>query len=430
MSAKHPAKLTPRLRFPEFRGKDKWHTKPLRKCCERITKKVGDAQLTPVSISAGVGFVAQDQKFGRDISGAQYSKYTYLRRGEFAYNRGNSKRFPQGCVYQLHEFDEAAASNAFFCFRLNKEHEPDYFLSLFESNVHGRQLLRAITSGVRSNGLLNINTSTFYDIKIPLPTNPAEQRKIAACLGSLDDWIAAEVRALAALRRHKTGLVQQLFPRPGETRPRLRFPEFRDAGEWEERKIGDLEPFITSGSRGWAKYYADAGSLFVRITNLKRKSIYLDLESRKHVALPPVTSEGERTELRHGDILISVTADIGIVGYVDNRVPLPAYINQHIALVRFPSSIASPEFVARYLASDVSQAAFRSATDSGTKAGMGLAGVSRLPLMLPEPAERHRITDCLASLDARLSAQAVKLAALRNHKRGLMQQLFPSPEGN
>ena len=77
-------------------------------------------------------------------------------------------------------------------------------------------------------------------IEVAFP-DPAEQRKIAGCLGSLDDWIAAESRRLAALRRHKTGLMQQLFPRPGQTRPRLRFPEFQNAGEWEPTaKFGEI----------------------------------------------------------------------------------------------------------------------------------------------------------------------------------------------
>jgi type I restriction enzyme S subunit len=232
--------LVPRLRFPEFRDSRPWTAATLDECCERLTEKVGDAQLTPVSITAGTGFVPQAEKFGRDISGAQYSNYIRIERGDFAYNRGNSKRFPHGCVYQLTEFDEAAASNAFYCFRLHKEYEPAFFEGLFESNCHGRQLLKYITSSARSDGLLNIRADTFFSIKIPMPPTPDEQRKIADCLGSLDDLIAAEGRKLAALRDHKKGLMQQLFPREGETRPRLRFPEFRDAGEWEPARLSAI----------------------------------------------------------------------------------------------------------------------------------------------------------------------------------------------
>ncbi|MCB1175353.1 MAG: restriction endonuclease subunit S, partial [Leptospiraceae bacterium] len=220
--------LVPRLRFPEFRDAGDWEERVLDVYCERLHEKVGDAHLTPVSISAGLGFVAQAEKFGRDISGAQYSNYIHIRRGDFAYNRGNSKRFPQGCVYQLTEFDDAAASNAFYCFRLHTEYAPAFFEGLFESNWHGRQLIKDITSSARSTGLLNIRADTFFDVKIPMPPNLLEQQKIADCLSSLDELITAEERKLAALRDHKKGLMQRLFPREGETRPRLRFPEFRD----------------------------------------------------------------------------------------------------------------------------------------------------------------------------------------------------------
>ena len=86
--------------------------------------------------------------------------------------------------------------------------------------------------------------------------------------------------------------------------------------EWDVVEIGDLNPFVTSGSRGWATFYSDRGSPFVRITNLSRDSIYLDLEDLKLVNLPSETSEGIRTQLQDEDILISITADIGVIGYV------------------------------------------------------------------------------------------------------------------
>src|SRR5437870_1436498 len=121
-----------------------------------------------------------------------------------------------------------------------------------------------------------------------------------------------------------------------ELKPGYKSTEFGVIPEdWEIKSIGDLRSVVTSGSRGWASYYSESGSLFVRITNLSRETIYLDLTDAKFVRLPPEATEGTRTQLNENDVLISITADIGIVGYVDSRVPAPAYINQHIALVRF-----------------------------------------------------------------------------------------------
>jgi type I restriction enzyme S subunit len=222
--------LTPKLRFPEFREKAEWKAKPLGEMCDRIAEKVGDTLLTPVSISAGKGFVSQVEKFGRDISGDQYKNYIWLRKGDFAYNKGNSKSYPQGCVRRLKEFDQAAAPSAFVSFRLHDGYVPEFFEGLFEKNTHGRQLIKFITSSARSDGLLNISPDEFFSVNLLIPQEPAEQQKIAECLNSLDGLIAAEERKLEALKAHKKGLMQQLFPQPGQSQPRLRFPEFRNKG--------------------------------------------------------------------------------------------------------------------------------------------------------------------------------------------------------
>ena len=276
--------------------------------------------------------------------------------------------------------------------------------------------------------VLGLSGGRLAKIKIPFPRAQNEQQKIADCLSSVDELIAAQARKLDALKTHKKGLMQQLFPREGETQPRLRFPEFQNAGEWEMKSIGDLKPFITSGSRGWAAFYAERGPLFVRITNLSRGSIYLDHTDSKFVDLPAGANEGVRTQLKEHDVLISITADIGIVGYVDKRVPSPAYINQHIALVRFDASKVSGRFMAYFLASEKSERLFRASSDTGTKAGMSLFGVQKMPVLLPTLQEQHRIADCLTSLDDLIAAQTQKLQILKTHKKGLMQQLFPSPE--
>ena len=207
--------------------------------------------------------------------------------------------------------------------------------------------------------------------------------------------------------------------------PKLRFPDFQDAREWEVSTIGDSKPFVTSGSRGWATFYSENGDLFVRITNLLRDSIYLDLTDSKYVQLPPGANEGVRTQLKEHDVLISITADIGIIGYVDEYIPSPAYINQHIALVRFDEEQLCGKYVAYFLAAEKSQKLFRASTDTGTKAGMSLIGIQKIMIMFPGLPEQQKIADCLSSMDELIAAQARKVDALKTYKKGLMQQLFP-----
>jgi len=194
--------------------------------------------------------------------------------------------------------------------------------------------------------------------------------------------------------------------------------------DWDVVQLGELRPFVTSGSRGWASFYSEYGSLFVRITNLSRESIYLDLTDAKFVKLPPEASEGVRTHLNEHDVLISITADIGIVGYVDASIPIPAFINQHIALVRFDPAKVSGKFVSYFLASENPQKLFRASTDTGAKAGMSLSTVQKIQTVLPPFPEQRTIASALSDVDALLEGLTRLIAKKRDLKQAAMQQLL------
>lgn len=195
--------------------------------------------------------------------------------------------------------------------------------------------------------------------------------------------------------------------------------------DWTVQRIGELQPFVTSGSRGWAGFYSEYGSPFIRITNLSRESIYPDLKDLRFVRLPSNDSEGARTQLHDGDVLISITADIGIVGYVTKQMPKPAYINQHIALIRFNPSQTSSRFVSYFLASHKPQKNFRALTDSGAKAGMNLATVQQLKVALPTALhEQEAIAEALSDADALIESLEQLLAKKRQINQGAMQELL------
>jgi type I restriction enzyme S subunit len=188
--------------------------------------------------------------------------------------------------------------------------------------------------------------------------------------------------------------------------------------DWRVKQVRDLKPFVTSGSRGWAAYYSDRGSLFIRITNLSRETIYLNLEDLRFVNLKATDSEASRTQLQDEDVLISITADIGIIGYVSPRVRKPAYINQHIALMRFDPGHSNSKFISYFLASGKPQGLFRALTDSGAKAGMNLTAVQQIHLALPPTkAEQNAIADALSDMDALIES----LEELTVKKRYLKQ---------
>lgn len=195
--------------------------------------------------------------------------------------------------------------------------------------------------------------------------------------------------------------------------------------DWAVVPLGKFEPFITSGSRGWAAYYADIGSTFLRITNLSRSCIYPSLKDLRYVAVPPDNSEGIRTALKAGDVLISITADIGIVGLVTEAVALPAYINQHIALVRLAADAVNSRYVAYFLAGAAAQRRFKSMTDAGAKAGMNLAGVREVLAALPPSTnEQAAIAGALTDADALIDSLEQLLTKKRQIKQGAMQELL------
>ncbi|MBN1552895.1 restriction endonuclease subunit S, partial [bacterium] len=170
---------------------EEWDIAKLNEIATPIKEVVGDREIQPMSISAGIGFVAQSEKWGKEIAGKQYEKYIVLRAGQFAYNKGNSKQFPQGCVYLYNGKNPVSVPNVFISFTLDKTRcDNGFYQQMFLNNSHGIELVKYINSGTRNNGLLNLTPNNFYSICLVVPPLP-EQKKIAEVLSSVDESIRA-----------------------------------------------------------------------------------------------------------------------------------------------------------------------------------------------------------------------------------------------
>jgi len=405
-------KKNPNVRFPEFQAAGDWAVPVLKDISVLIDERVGDRKLTPISISAGVGFVAQTEKFGRDISGNQYKLYTVVRDGDFVYNKGNSLKFPQGCVYDLQGWGEVAAPNVFICFRLKLGYENGFFRYCFEKNIHGLQLKKDITSGARSNGLLNISKEVFFGVKIPTP-GLEEQKKIAACLSSIDELITAEEKKHDALKVHKKGLMQALFPAEGETVPRLRFLEFLGAGEWRRQ---ELDPFLLE--------YSERASSDTNLpvysstrTGLKFQKDYFDDRE--------LENDGDYGVVPQGYFVYRHMSDDGLFKFNMNRTGGSIAVSKEYPV--FSTSNLHPDFLLYLLNdSDAFKAFAFAQKKGGTRTRLYLKVLRTWKPLLPSLPEQKMIAGCLTSLDDAISVQSQKLVELRRHKNGLMQQLFPS----
>jgi len=220
--------LTGRLRFPEF-GESintsdafptDWEVKKLKQVFSQIDRPLGSRIPESVlSISAKIGFVDQKTKFGKVVAGKSLEKYILLQRGEFAYNRGNSNAYPQGCIYMLTEYDEGAIPNVYYAFRVKSGNIfPQFYQYYFESGLLNPQLKMFISSSARGDGLFNISSKDFFGIKIVVPPFE-EQKKIASVLGGMDEQIALLKKYLVKLKKQKNGLMQKLLT--GEIRVKV-----------------------------------------------------------------------------------------------------------------------------------------------------------------------------------------------------------------
>ena len=180
-----------------------WQVKRLSEVATELTERAGQDKYETVSISAGVGFVNQAEKFGKELSGKQYEKYIVLHQGDFSYNKGNSKTFPQGCVYRLNDRETAAVPNVFESFRI-EDQDADYYEQLFLIGFLNKQLYSKINRGVRDDGLLNLTGKDFYSCMVPVPPI-AEQKKIAEILAQCDKVIELKRQRIEEEKNKKSG---------------------------------------------------------------------------------------------------------------------------------------------------------------------------------------------------------------------------------
>jgi type I restriction enzyme S subunit len=192
---------------------------------------------------------------------------------------------------------------------------------------------------------------------------------------------------------------------------------------WEHVRLNGLCLAVTSGSRDWAKYYSDQGSKFIRMTNLQRENIYLNLSDLKYVDVQSNSSDGKRTSLKTGDILMSITAELGKIGWVHDGLG-EAFINQHTALIRLDDKISNSKYIAYLLSSKDMNHRINRLNDSGAKAGLNLPTIRSIPLNVPPLPEQHKISKILETWDKAISTTERLIDNSKQQKKALMQQLL------
>lgn len=249
----------------------------------------------------------------------------------------------------------------------------------------------------------------LYRLAIPAV---AEQEKVAECLSTLDELIDAESQKLDALRTHKQGLMQQLFPREGETLPRLRFPEFCSAPEWSRKPLAAVATFYNGRAYKQEELLERGRYRVLRVGNFFTSNVWyysdLELEEAKYCD--------------RGDLLYAWSASFGPRIWNGER----TIYHYHIWKV-----VQRPEVDKAFLYVTLESETARMKAQSAN--GLGILHITkgmieRWEVAFPELTEQLRVSACLSSADTLIAAQAERLDALRTHKQGLMQWLFPTTE--
>lgn len=389
------------------------------------TEKAGDAECVPMSITSGVGLVSQIEKFGRVIAGDSYRSYLLLQKNDFAYNKSATKQYPEGFIALYTGDAPAAVPNSIFStFRLKHEATlPEYLNFLFLGNLHGQWLRKFIEVGARAHGSLSVSDSDLLALPVPVPSGPnslAEQKRIAECLSTLDELIGAESQKLDALKAHKKGLMQQLFPREGESLPRYRFPEFRGSSPWNTDSLGAVFDIASGGTPSRSEKRFWNGHIPWVTTSLVDFNV---ISSTDEYITDAALANCSARVFPKGTVLMAMYGQGKTRGQVA-LLGIEAATNQACAAI-LPREGIDPYFVFSNLAGRYEE--IRQLSNSGGQENLSRGLVQQISFAFPsDEDEQLKVTDCLSSLDTLTADQAKKVESLKAHKAGLMQALFPS----
>jgi type I restriction enzyme, S subunit len=396
----------PRLRFPEFRESGPWNLRKLSDLLQDRKQRNRDLKFGPtevLSVSGDHGCVNQIELLGRSYAGVSVKEYHVVETGDLVYTKSPLKKNPYGIIKE-NKGKPGIVSTLYAVYRATELGHPAYLDHYFSRDYNLNSYLQPIVRKGAKNDM-KVNNSAVLSGEVLSPKTP-EQQKIADCLTSLDAVIAAQGRKVEALETYKRGLMQQLFPREGETLPRVRFPEFLESPEWAVSPLSDVAENldnkrvpITENERikGDVPYYGASG-----IVDYVKGFLFNE-------DLLCVSEDGANLVARTYPIAFSITRK--------------TWVNNHAHVLRFKDS-ATQKMVEDYLNSTD----LRDFITGVAQPKLNRAMLDAIPVPLPAPDERVKIAECLSFLDALVAGESDKLDALRFHKKGLLQQLFPSLE--
>ena len=389
-------KRAPELRFKGF--SDDWEQRKLGDITKRVIRKNKDLDTTlPLTVSAQEGLIDQNEFFNKTVASRDVSGYYLVRNGEFAYNKSYSKGYPWGAVKRLNRYNMGVLSTLYIVFKPTNI-DSDFLEKYYDTTYWHKEVSKHAAEGARNHGLLNIAATDFFKTELVIPKRLEEQQRIGSFFKQLDDTIALHQRKLDKLKQLKQGYLQKLFPKPGETVPKIRFANFE--GVWEQRRLGDLTRIKTGSSDLQDAVEGGKYPFFVRSENIERSNRYIfDGEA---ILIP---GEGRLGEIYH---------------YINGKFDFHQRVYK---ISGFADSDTDGKYVLYYMQKNFKQHAMKF-TVRVTVDSLRLPMLTDFDLVAPKIEEQTQIGIMFQKLDYAITLRQSKLDKLKSIKQSLLQKMF------
>ena len=350
------------------------------------------------------GYIEDSAPVFYPIDNIEYKKYE-LKEGDLLLSlTGNVGRV----ALLQKEFLPAALNQRVACLRIKDETIllKSFLFNLLNSDYFESKCVES------SQGVAQKNMSTEwlkgYDIPV---LSIDKQTEISKELDTISTLISLRKQQLSKLDELVKSRFIELFGDP-VTNPM----------GWPVSELSEYISFLTSGSRGWARYFSDSGEYFITIKNVKNCRIAID---DVQYVVPPDNAEAKRTKVQEGDLLISITADLGRTGVVTKEIAdYGGYINQHLTCIRLDRDAVRPLYVAYYMESDAGKRQFQAKNQSAVKAGLNFNSINALRLAVPPIELQDAFISFVEQTDKSKLAIQKSLEKLETLKKALMQKYF------
>lgn len=400
--------LVPKLRFPGFIGN--WKEVSFGELYEKHNVKNDLSFGVDKIISVANMYFKSDAAVGDED---YLRSYNIFRLGDIAYEGHKSANYVYGRFVE-NTIGDGIVSHVFDVY---SPISPNHCINYWKYAINYERIMRPVLekSTIKSTMMNNLISKDFLKQKILVPPTLAEQEKIASCLSELDDQLFSQGQKVDALKEKKKSLMQQLFPQPGKTIPRLRFPGF--TGEWNFVNGNELFMPISNKNHN--------SDLPILALTQDQGAVPRDLINYKVIVSDKSVADYKVVEV--GDFIISLRSFQGGIEYSRYKgLCSPAYI-----VLRKKRKKLSSDFYRIYFKS------FNYIQDlnknlEGIRDGKMISyqQFSEIKLPIPTIPEQQKIAKCLSALDATITSESNKLKVLKKYKKGLMQQLFPEPLNN